>query len=999
MYYDSEVDTIARGAFSNIPYQQEKYLNKYLILKVDGDNKYFELNEDNNIFYKKIVTASNTINYTESDPIIETLKDSSSKFIRIQIVNNTNNDLIDSRIRYSMSHWVSNNITSDITIIDTIVPLISQNQSIFLEFEISKIKYLSSNSYFSNMFINDKYVGNSSNNGVFNTTNGSYLKVEQSTVQKKSDSIYFKITNYGNNVYNNQIAIDCFYKYSCGRGNWCDLEIAKLNPINIDSLLPNETRLIGTKYSILYASVPFGPAADIFYKYNCTISGKGIPNTTFYFDRDFYQELPYDFKTEMNIISCMDTDINSSSIFLIYGRGLWISDGTVVGTKKLSDGEIFYYFKNTSGKLFAIKRDIFTTASDLISITETGVGTVTTLHPIGLNSPNALAIGNTLFYNNKTAAFGEELWKIDLTNFNNPNNICTSKSVEPWEMWISNVKLGSINNASGKFKDYSLLGNSDYTNISTTLTKGLSYNLNVTPSLSWVGYTPNVYARVWIDFNGNNIFEDNEKVLEQTNSLNLNANFTVLSTATNGSCKMRVAVKWGAYPTACEIFQRGEVEDYTINIIGVDPCAGDVTPPTFNSICPANYSVQVPYPNTNVDIQWKYLGVKDNCGAATEVVTPTNPLSQSVNIQLGKSVTLTHTATDTKGNTAKCTYTITATPSPCEVSDVTPPNVVCPPNLIVIALPGQTTAITNFAPATAYDNCNVITSTIATLPNGNVIIPTTPLPIGVNTIKWTATDYKGNKGTCTFNVTVQSAVNNKEDLEVTIAADKSNPTIYSNVSFKVTVKNNGTIASGKFRINMNTCTSGVIKTFIQNPGMLVYAGKPTAANIGIYDEVNQTWTINSLAAGAIATYTINAFTLSSKEITMTAFVDQQSNSDYDSSPSTTLANCLPLQDDESAVVINKGSTRESINNLDINDKVLLYPNPAGEVLNINLQNWEKQALEISIFNALGVQMIQESLDENHTPLHSIEIEKLHDGNYFIFIQSKNTRSKAQKFVK
>jgi hypothetical protein len=252
----------------------------------------------------------------------------------------------------------------------------------------------------------------------------------------------------------------------------------------------------------------------------------------------------------------------------------------------------------------------------------------------------------------------------------------------------------------------------------------------------------------------------------------------------------------------------------------------------------------------------------------------------------------------------------------------------------------------------------------------------------------------------TSSFTVNSiVVGNKEDLEVSILASAPNPAIYTNVSFTITVSNKGAVASGKFRLNMNTCTAGVIKTFLQNPGTLVYAGKPVAATQGVYDEINQTWTFNSLAAGASATYTIYAFTLTSKEMTMTAFVDQQTNTDFDSSPSATLANCTPVQDDESAAIINKGSTRESVISFDLNDKLTVFPNPAGELINVNIASWDKEALTIKIFNTLGVQVSYILLDENHTPVQILDISEIQDGTYYIFIESKERRSQAIKFVK
>jgi GEVED domain/CARDB/HYR domain/Domain of unknown function DUF11/Secretion system C-terminal sorting domain len=150
----------------------------------------------------------------------------------------------------------------------------------------------------------------------------------------------------------------------------------------------------------------------------------------------------------------------------------------------------------------------------------------------------------------------------------NPTTYCAAKGTAPWEYWVGNVSLGTINNTSDKFKDFATLGYSDYTSISTTLNKGQSYPLSISPGLSWIGNVPNAYCRVWIDFNQNNAFEANELVLEKTNQNPLTQNVLIPTTALTGNTRMRVALKFGAYPTSCETFDKGEVEDYTVNITG-----------------------------------------------------------------------------------------------------------------------------------------------------------------------------------------------------------------------------------------------------------------------------------------------------------------------------------------------------------------------------------------------------------------------------------------------
>jgi hypothetical protein len=188
---------------------------------------------------------------------------------------------------------------------------------------------------------------------------------------------------------------------------------------------------------------------------------------------------------------------------------------------------------------------------------------------------NLLMDNNLFYYGMQTLVFGNELWKLQLApaiedNSTPPSNTwCDSKSNMPWELYISNVNLGTIQNNSGKFKEIATLGYSNYANLSTSLVKGQNYPLSITPGLSWIGNLPNVYCNVWIDFNKNNVFETNESVLEKGNQNPFTQTFTVPSDAVLGSTRMRVSLKLGGSPTACDAFEKGEVEDYTIQITDV----------------------------------------------------------------------------------------------------------------------------------------------------------------------------------------------------------------------------------------------------------------------------------------------------------------------------------------------------------------------------------------------------------------------------------------------
>lgn len=140
---------------------------------------------------------------------------------------------------------------------------------------------------------------------------------------------------------------------------------------------------------------------------------------------------------------------------------------------------------------------------------------------------------------------------------------CTSKGNSVADEYIGRVQLGTINNASTGGTGYS-----DFTAISTNLTKGSASTITVTPTWTATAYAEG-YA-VWIDLNGDKDFADaGELVWSKVASTTTPAtgSFSVPTTATSGSTRMRVSLKYNAVPTSCEAFSYGEVEDYTVILV------------------------------------------------------------------------------------------------------------------------------------------------------------------------------------------------------------------------------------------------------------------------------------------------------------------------------------------------------------------------------------------------------------------------------------------------
>ncbi len=145
---------------------------------------------------------------------------------------------------------------------------------------------------------------------------------------------------------------------------------------------------------------------------------------------------------------------------------------------------------------------------------------------------------------------------------------CATNGQDASYEWIAGVQVGSLNNTSGNDGGYK-----DNTSISTTLNTGSNYNVTLTPGFS--GETYNEYWKIWIDYNQDKDFDDAGELVYDAGSMStaaVSGSFTVPSSATTGSTRMRVSMKYNGAQTACETFNYGEVEDYTVNITSVTPC-------------------------------------------------------------------------------------------------------------------------------------------------------------------------------------------------------------------------------------------------------------------------------------------------------------------------------------------------------------------------------------------------------------------------------------------
>lgn len=167
---------------------------------------------------------------------------------------------------------------------------------------------------------------------------------------------------------------------------------------------------------------------------------------------------------------------------------------------------------------------------------------------------------------------------------------CETVGEDATEEWIAGVELNQLDNSSGSDDGYG-----DYTDESTILGRMQNYSVTLTPGFP--GGSFNEVFRVWIDYNQNGNFADaGENVYASgATTTAVTGTFTVPATATLGSTRMRVSMKFSSAAQPCtNPFNYGEAEDYCVEIIEHD---------SINSIYNADEAMNVSvYPNPFSDV-------------------------------------------------------------------------------------------------------------------------------------------------------------------------------------------------------------------------------------------------------------------------------------------------------------------------------------------------------------------------------------------------------------
>jgi len=82
-----------------------------------------------------------------------------------------------------------------------------------------------------------------------------------------------------------------------------------------------------------------------------------------------------------------------------------------------------------------------------------------------------------------------------------------------------------------------------------------------------------------------------------------------------------------------------------------------------------------------------------------------------------------------------------------------------------------------------------------------------------------------------------------------------------------------------------------------------------------------------------------------------------------------------------------------------NEGVILYPNPASEVLNIRLEDGSESISHVSLHNLLGQVVYEVDIDLNLDGGYIVEITDLPSGIYLVQVELTQGRTVVQRITK
>jgi len=690
---------------------------------------------------------------------------------------------------------------------------------------------------------------------------------------------------------------------------------------------------------------------------------------------------------EENATITLDEDVSISAIF-VPNDSLNEPINQVINFPEISD-------KNTTDSPFGI--EVSTSSGLSVSLTlisgpATLDGNTITLDGVeGTVFLQASQAGNELYNAATTVSQFFEVTASDtiITPPTN-SNYCRASGEMPWQEYIANVQFRNIDNNSGKDKY------GDFLDQNATVSLGKSYPISLTPAFSWAHYEE--LFTVWVDWNQDGDFEDtSEQAYTGNFSAGINGTpasplvgmINVPADAIIGTTRMRVTMQRNQATESCGNFDLGEVEDYTLSIV-----QGDISTLSINCLTPilSNAASE----EDGAIVEWETPSTTEDCPEGINNIIQKSGLPSGSFFPIGSSL-IEYTVTDNCDNTATCSFEVKVSPS----------GTYCPsqgnqPWQEYIANVGLNT-IDNSSFKERYEDFTNITTTLEK--GEEYEINLTP---GFSFFQWDEAfqvwiDFDGNGSFEEDGELVYSGI------YITQSQNTTPPTLTGTF----TVPNSIQPINTRMRISMQrNIPAGSCETFefgeVEDYSVQIINGNVnnsraaylnfTAFNIGRAVELQ--WLTNTLEK--------------SKQLTLERSankIDFESIKDFNQFDNENSDTFFREVDQQPLVGDNYYRLKQIFKNGQVTfspiqlvkfqvnlEEVNIFPNPAKDILNIQLSEFVGQAGKLQLFDVYG--KLQKSMIVERLPnaLLSIPVQDLSDGFYYLSIDINQQKNISRKVL-
>jgi uncharacterized repeat protein (TIGR01451 family) len=231
------------------------------------------------------------------------------------------------------------------------------------------------------------------------------------------------------------------------------------------------------------------------------------------------------------------------------------------------------------------------------------------------------------------------------------------------------------------------------------------------------------------------------------------------------------------------------------------------------------------------------------------------------------------------------------------------------------------------------------------------------------------------------------------DLSVTLSVDAPSYQIYTNVTYTLTITNDGP----------DDASNVVVAAGL--PEGMVYTSHSTGE--GVYNLFFEEWQIPLLPSGATATLELVLFTLvGDQPINNFVEVIASDQDDADSTPGN--GNGVSAQEDDEAAIsvdpvsnLNNGGVQsfQAQSNVIAVQSLTLFPVPATDEINVRWTTDQKEVVEISVFDINGKVVHLEQVEAfKGSNTQAIDLQGFAEGMYFIQLL-QNGAYQSQRFQK